>query len=243
MQEEKATCPPAANNHYFGAPTFIHSNTDRSEPQPTTSSIMQEMRPSGFSYLSIQICFSSFKSPISNPSSRAAQAIADKNCLRATCDLWHTSTNHLSNLQGGLADYGRTQPRIKSLATCKQKMRTALIIAALMILAAVTYAYAAANLVPETGAGEGSGTVSGYTITNVDYTLLGSNPSKLDEVSFAVAPTAGAGAAGEVRITVDGGTTWVTCTGPVGSTWTCAFAGGSEPNVSAINLLQIVAVE
>lgn len=122
-------------------------------------------------------------------------------------------------------------------------MRRALIIVAILIAAVLIYAYAAANVVPETGAGEGLATVSGYTITNVDYTLLGSNPSKMASVSFDVAPTAGGGAADDVRISVDNGVTWVTCTGPVVNTWTCAFASGSEPSVTAINSLRVVAAQ
>lgn len=122
-------------------------------------------------------------------------------------------------------------------------MRNIVLIAVLLAGAAIVYGFAAANVVPETGAGEGSGTVSGYTITNVDYDTLSSNPSKLQSVSFDAAPTAGAGAASEVKISVDAGTTWVTCSGPVGSTWTCAFASGSEPLVSTISALKIVAVD
>jgi len=122
-------------------------------------------------------------------------------------------------------------------------MRNIVLIAVLLAGAAIVYGFAAANVVPETGAGEGQGTVSGYTITNIDYSLLSSNPGKIDEISFDVAPTSGAGPAGQVQITVDAGTTWVTCSGPVGSAWTCAFASGSEPSVSTVSSLKIVAVE
>jgi hypothetical protein len=113
----------------------------------------------------------------------------------------------------------------------------------LIILSAFIYGFAAANTVPETGAGDGSGTISGYTISNVDYTLLSGSPEDLGSVAFDVNPTAGAGAAGEVQITVDGGTTWVSCSGPSGSTWTCTFASGSEPTVLGATSLQVVAVE
>jgi hypothetical protein len=105
------------------------------------------------------------------------------------------------------------------------------------------YGFAAANTVPESGAGDGSGTVSGYTISNIEYTLLSSDPSLLDEVDFDVAPTAGASAASDVRISVDGGTTWVTCTDSGGGSWNCAFTGGSEPGVAGITSLQVVAVD
>ena len=112
-----------------------------------------------------------------------------------------------------------------------------------MVLAVAVYGFAAANVVPESGAGDGSGTVSGYTITNIDYTLLASDPTKVDSLTLDAAPTAGAGAATDVRITVDAGSTWITCSGPVTNTWTCNFAALSEPSVSAITNLQVVAAE
>ncbi|MEW6404450.1 MAG: hypothetical protein AB1649_21855 [Chloroflexota bacterium] len=120
--------------------------------------------------------------------------------------------------------------------------RTLTIAAVLAIIAVIVYGFAAANVVPESGAGDGTGTVSGYTITNIDYTLLASDPTKLQLVEFDVNPTAGAGAATDVRITVNAGVTWITCTNVVAH-WTCTFGVGSEPSVSAISNLQVVAVE
>lgn len=120
--------------------------------------------------------------------------------------------------------------------------QTLTIAAVLAIIAAIVYGFAAANVVPESGAGDGTGTVSGYTITNIDYTLLGSDPSKLQSVEFDVTATGGANAATDVRITVDGGANWVTCTNVVAH-WTCTFGAGSEPSVSAIANLQVVAAE
>jgi hypothetical protein len=122
-------------------------------------------------------------------------------------------------------------------------MKFLLALGAILVVSATVYGFAAANTVPETGAGDGSGTVSGYTITNIDWALLSSSPDKLSAVSFDVAATSGAGAAGDVRITVDSGSNWITCSGPSGTTWTCSFGTGSEPSVSAVSQLQIVAVE
>lgn len=121
--------------------------------------------------------------------------------------------------------------------------RTLTAIALILLIAVVAFAYAAANVVPESGAGDGTGTVSGYTITNITYSLLASDPSKISSLTLDVAPTATAGAASDVRITVDSGTTWITCTGPSTNTWTCTFGVGTEPSVSAITDLQVVAVE
>lgn len=113
----------------------------------------------------------------------------------------------------------------------------------LFSLSIVAYGYAATNVVTESGAGDGSGDISGYTITNIDYNLLASDPTKVESVSLDVTATAGAAAPDDVRITVDAGTTWITCTGPATNTWTCAFTALSEPSVTTISTLQVVAVE
>jgi len=66
-----------------------------------------------------------------------------------------------------------------------------LLIAVLVtIIAGTAYAFADANTVPDTKAGDGLGTVSGYTITSVVYTLNGTDPSTLDSVAFDVGAAA-----------------------------------------------------
>jgi len=101
----------------------------------------------------------------------------------------------------------------------------------LIILGSAAYGLAAANVVPETGAGEGSGTVSGYTISNVTYALLTTDP------------TTTAGVPATVRISVDSGVTWISCTGPTTNTWLCAFGTGSEPAISTIASLEVIAMD
>jgi hypothetical protein len=54
----------------------------------------------------------------------------------------------------------------------------------LVVLGIVTYAFTAANTVPATKAGDGSGAITGYVITNVSYTLNGTDPSMIDAVTF-----------------------------------------------------------
>ncbi len=110
-------------------------------------------------------------------------------------------------------------------------------------LAVVAFGYAAANVVPESGAGEGVGTISGYTIANISYTLLTTDPTKVSSVAFDVTPTSGADAPKAVKISVDSGTTWVTCSGPTEDNWTCAFTVASEPEVSTLEEMQVVAAQ
>ena len=112
----------------------------------------------------------------------------------------------------------------------------------ILTLAVIAYAYAAANDVPESGAGYGQGAISGYTISNIDYTLLSSDPSKVESVSLDVAATSGAPDPDIVQISVDG-STWISCTGPTVNTWACAFATESEPLISAMDNLEVVATD
>lgn len=103
-----------------------------------------------------------------------------------------------------------------------------------LILAAAVYGFAAANTVPDTYAGDGEGTIRGYTISNIVYDLDDDgNPSDIDEVTFSLdAP------ATEVHISFDGGTSWSSCT-PAGVNVTCG--GLSQSVLSAVSLRVVAA--
>lgn len=122
------------------------------------------------------------------------------------------------------------------------KMRHLALMMLVLILAAATYGFAAANTVPDGGAGDGQGTISGYTIGSVNYNLLGSDPSKVASVDFTVTPNGGAPAAQTVKITLDD-TTWYDCSNTSGSTWSCSFTSGNEPTVLSASQLRVVATE
>ncbi|MEJ5201982.1 MAG: hypothetical protein WHV66_07070 [Anaerolineales bacterium] len=107
-----------------------------------------------------------------------------------------------------------------------------------LILSALTFAYAAANTVPISSAGDGQATISGYTVSNIRYILNSTNPSVIDAVEFnltgAVTPTT-------VRIKlVSNGGAWYTCS-LSGSTWSCAVNGAVS--VLAADQLQVVAAQ
>ncbi|HET7009296.1 MAG TPA: hypothetical protein VFI11_00850 [Anaerolineales bacterium] len=104
-----------------------------------------------------------------------------------------------------------------------------------LILSAAVYGFAAANVVPDTYAGDGNGAILGYTVSNVVYTLDGNgDPSDIDEVSFTLDA-----AASEAFVSFDGGTTWTTCV-PAGMNVTCS--GLSQSVLAAANL-RIVAAD
>ncbi len=118
-----------------------------------------------------------------------------------------------------------------------RKKRMALLLMA-VLLAAMVYGFAASNTVPTSYAGDGSGTVSGYSISNISYTLNSSDPSLVDKVDFTLDQSAST-----VQVSVDSGSTWFSCTITGGTSVSCDFPTGSEPSVQGITSLRVVAVQ
>ena len=105
------------------------------------------------------------------------------------------------------------------------------------VLATATYAFTASNTVPASRAGDGSGAISGYTVTNVAYTLSATTPSEIDLWTFDLNA-----AASVVRSkVVSGSSTYVNCTNTGGTSWQCDPA--TNPTVLAANQLDVIAVQ
>jgi len=99
-----------------------------------------------------------------------------------------------------------------------------------LILAAAVYGFAAANVVPNSYAGDGSGTILGYTVSSIVYTLNNDgNPGDIDSVAFTLSA-----AAGQAFVSFDGGTTWDTCSISGGTAVTCGSL--NEPVAGAASL-------
>ena len=96
------------------------------------------------------------------------------------------------------------------------RFTTVLVLAGAIV--AGTYAFTAANTVPTSRAGDGSGTVSGYTVSAVHYGLNATNPANVDSVTFTVdvAPVAGS----TLRVQLAPAGSWYTCTN-VGTSVSC----------------------
>lgn len=107
------------------------------------------------------------------------------------------------------------------------------------VLVAGTYAYTAANTVPTSKAGDGSGAVSGYTVTAVHYNLNATNPQNVDSVTFTLdtAPVAG----GTIKAQVDG-TNWYTCSF-VSTAVTCTTTGPPQATVLGATSLHVVVAQ
>ena len=108
---------------------------------------------------------------------------------------------------------------------------------AAILVAVGAYAFTASNTVPATNAGSGSNTISGYTVSNVGYTL-NSDPTKLDAVTLTLDK-----AAGTVKIQVDTtGGAWYACTHLTGFNWSCATTS-PQATVAPADQLTVVATD
>jgi hypothetical protein len=103
----------------------------------------------------------------------------------------------------------------------RRTRRTVLAALLATIVATSGFAFAAANTVPDSNAGEGTGTIAGFTVSGIHYTLDTSNPAAITGVQFSLAPTPAAGAT--VRAALNTGA-YATCTVASG-TWSCPVTG------------------
>ncbi|MDT8898415.1 hypothetical protein QYE77_09060 [Thermanaerothrix sp. 4228-RoL] len=106
-----------------------------------------------------------------------------------------------------------------------------------LVLAAVTFAYAAANTVPPSSAGDGSNAISGYTVSNVHYVLDSTNPAVISAVEFTLS---GSNPAQTVKVQLTASGAWYTCT-LSGSTYSCNVGGGVS--VYDASILRVVAAQ
>ena len=87
-------------------------------------------------------------------------------------------------------------------------------------LATGAYAFTATNTVPSSSAGSGSGTISGYTVSGIAYTLNATTPSNIDSMAF----TLNANATTVKAKIVSGSTTYTDCSIAGGVNVTCDFS-------------------
>ena len=103
------------------------------------------------------------------------------------------------------------------------------------VIAAVATALAASNTVPAGNAGEGAGTVSGFTVTSVHYNLNATDPNNIDAVTFTISP-----AANTVKIQLVTGGAWYSCSGT--TSISCATTS-PQAAVNPVNNLDVVAAQ
>lgn len=105
------------------------------------------------------------------------------------------------------------------------------------------YAFTATNTVPQSNVGAGTGTVSGYTVSNVHYNLNATTPTNVDSLTFNVSPSIPSTGNGTVVIAVElaaGGTSRYTCTrNATGDVVTCAT---TSPQLVADTVVKLTVV-
>ena len=121
------------------------------------------------------------------------------------------------------------------MTTTIRSPRLLLVLALVLVSAIGAYAFTATNTVPATQAGAGSGAITGYTISNVAYTL-NADPTQIDAVTFTISPAA----AGTVKAQLVTGGTWYSCSNTAGSV-SCDTTVGTQATVAPANSLSVVA--
>ena len=117
-------------------------------------------------------------------------------------------------------------------------IRTFAAVAFALIFAVATRGYAAQNTVPVSAAGDGTNTISGYSITAVGYTLNSTNPQNIDTVKFTVTAPAGALAPTTVKAQLTTSGAWFNCTnGGTGTTYTCALTGVTTQGATDLRIV------
>ncbi len=110
-----------------------------------------------------------------------------------------------------------------------------------IVVAGGVYGFAAANTVPDSAAGYKASVVSGYTITNIAYDLDATDPTLVDAITFAAAPSTGTLVAVIVKLQTETAGAWTNCTLVAGTApsmnVTCTYGALPLANVTALNIV------
>ena len=125
----------------------------------------------------------------------------------------------------------------------QRKMSIILGVVIALGIAGGAYAFTASKTVPATTVGAGAGAVSGYTVTNLHYSLSPTAPANINSLTFTISPAVPSAGTGKVVIAAalsSGGPTNYTCTTDAGGTnVTCAT---TSPQLTALLLTGVTVV-
>jgi hypothetical protein len=99
------------------------------------------------------------------------------------------------------------------------------------------FAFTASNTVPDSKAGDGTGTVTGYVVSSVHYGLNSTDPTKADSVTFTLDSTPVAGSTLKTKV----GGNWYTCTNTAAAV-SCATTS-PQATVQPITSLEVVVAD
>ena len=132
---------------------------------------------------------------------------------------------------------------IRTRKTSLTPFRILIAIGIAAIIGTGAYAFTASNTVANSTAGSGVGTVSGYTVSGIHYTLNSSTPGNIDSLTFTVAPVIPSSGTGKVVVQAaltSGGPTSYTCSSnSTGETVTCAT---TSPQLTADKLTSLTVI-
>ena len=111
-----------------------------------------------------------------------------------------------------------------------------------LAIATTAIGFAASNTVPASKAGDGTGAVSGYTITNISYTLNATNSDNIDLVEFDLDTAPAAGANIELRLDSTGGGIWYACTNLIAAI-DCDTTVTTQATVLATDQVRVVVTD
>jgi hypothetical protein len=120
------------------------------------------------------------------------------------------------------------------------RLRILVAAALALVIGSLSYAYAASVNVPATQIGDGSNTISGWSVTSLSYTLNANSPRNVDSVSFTLSPTGQA--PGTVRAQLSASGSWYSCSIGGGNAVTCATTS-PQATASGSTQLTVVAVQ
>lgn len=100
------------------------------------------------------------------------------------------------------------------------------------------FAFTASNTVPDTKAGDGTGTVTGYVVSSVHYGLNSADPTLADSITFNLDSTPKAGSTIKTKV----GGVWYSCTHTAAAV-TCDTTVGTQATVQPITSLQVVVAD
>jgi len=123
------------------------------------------------------------------------------------------------------------------MTTTKRRRRSVLALLLAITAAIAAYGFTATNTVEDSRAGDGTGQILAYDVSSISYTLLASDPTKISGVDFTLDE-----AATDAKAQVGPGVAWADCTITGGTSASCTFAGGDEPDVLPADELRVVAV-
>jgi hypothetical protein len=122
------------------------------------------------------------------------------------------------------------------------RVRFLAVVAIVVLAMSVGFGFAAQNTIEDSSAGDGQGTISGYDVASVQYTLNSTNPQNIDNVKFNISGGAGKPATVKAKL-VASSSDWFNCTTSSTSApyaYTCTTTGVT---VLAADQLRVVAAQ